>query len=33
MAWDEGGAQESIGVTLAVTQCTGDMEPEEASPL
>ena len=29
--WDKGGAQESMGVTLAVTHCTGDTEPEEAT--
>ena len=29
--WDKGGAQESMGVTLAVTHSIGDMEPEEAT--
>ena len=29
--WDKGGAQESMGVTLAVTHYIGDMEPEEAT--
>ena len=27
---DKGGSQESMGLILAVTQNTGDMEPEEA---
>ena len=29
--WDKEGAQESIGVTLAVTHYTGDMELEEVT--
>lgn len=29
--WDKGGAQKLMGVTLAVTHYTGDMEPEEAT--
>jgi hypothetical protein len=29
--WDMGGSQESMGVTLAVTHCIGDMEPEDAT--
>ena len=29
--WEKGGAQESMGVTLAVTHSIGDMEPEEAT--
>ena len=28
-SWDKGGAQESMGVTLAVTHNTEDMEPGE----
>jgi hypothetical protein len=28
---DKGGTQESMEVTLAVTYCIGDMEPEEAT--
>ena len=31
MAWDKGGAQESMGVILAVTHYIGNMEPEEAT--
>ena len=31
MALDKGGAQESMGVTLAVTHYIGDMESEEAT--
>jgi hypothetical protein len=30
--WNQGGTQESIGVTLAVTHYIGDTEPEEATP-
>ena len=30
-AWDNGGTQESLGVTLAVTHYDGDMEPEKAT--
>ena len=29
--WDKGGTQESIGLTLAMTHYTGDMEPEVAA--
>ena len=29
--WDKGGAQESMGVTLAVTHSIGDMKPEKAT--
>lgn len=29
--WDKGGPQESVVVILAVTQSTGDMEPEEVT--
>ena len=29
--WDKGYAQESIGVSLAVTHSIGDMEPKEAT--
>ena len=29
--WGMGGAQESMGVTLAVTHYIGDMESEEAT--
>ena len=29
--WTRGGAQESMGMTLAVTHSTGDMEPEKAA--
>ena len=29
--WYKGSAQESMGVTLVVTQSIGDMEPEEAT--
>jgi hypothetical protein len=29
--WDRGGAQESMGVTLAVMHSIGGMEPEEAT--
>ena len=29
--WDKGGAQESMGVSLAVTHSIWDMEPEEAT--
>jgi hypothetical protein len=32
-AWDRGGIQESMGVTLAVTYYIGDIEPEEAISL
>lgn len=32
MAWDKGDAQESMGVTVAVTHYIGNMEPEEAAP-
>ena len=28
---DKGGTQESVGVTLAVTHCTGDIEHELAT--
>ena len=30
-AWNKGGTQESMGVTLAVTYNIGNMEPEEAT--
>ena len=29
--WDKGGAQESMGMTLAVTHYTADMESKEAT--
>ena len=29
--WDKGGTQESMGVTLAVTDYIRDMEPEETT--
>lgn len=29
--WDKGGAQESVGLILAMTHCTGDKEPEEVA--
>ena len=28
--WDRGGSQESMGVTLAETHSSGNIEPEEA---
>ena len=29
--WDKGGAQESMGMTLAMSHYNGNMEPEEAT--
>ena len=29
--WDKGSTQESMGVTIPVTQTTGDMQSEEAT--
>ena len=31
MTWDKGGAQESMGVSLAVTHSIEDMETEKAT--